>query len=69
MGTIRMPPPPTAMPGKEPAALHCTLATKAFHVERSDCKIQCASFPATVLSLEPMVPVPEPLTLIPATES
>lgn len=68
-GTIRMPPTPTATPGKEPAALHSTLAEKAFYEERSDCKIQCASFPATVLSPEPMVPIPEPLALNPTTES
>lgn len=68
-GTIRMPPTPTATPGKEPAALHSALAEKAFHEERSDCKIQCASFPATVLSPEPMVPIPEPLALNPTTES
>lgn len=63
-----MPPTPTATPGREPAALHSTLARKAFHEERSDCKIQCASFPTTVLSLEPVVPVPEPPALIPTTK-
>ena len=35
---------------------------KAFHEERSDCKIQCASFPATVLSLSRGADGPRPWT-------
>lgn len=65
MGTIRVP--RTATPGKEPAALHRTLARKAFHAERSDCKINVLPSRHGPLWSR-WSPSPSP-ALIPATES
>lgn len=67
MGTIRVP--PTATPGKEPAALHCTLARKAFHAERSDCKINVLPSPPRSPLSGADGPQPRTPALIPTTES